>query len=474
MFAAHARERHPEGTMNKRNSFYHGDCLFVLLHDIPAESVDLIYLDPPFFTGKIQKGAKKWQPGAMEISFEDRKEYWSNHFSAMREEAPLWLNDIGNKRPEFAAYLYYMMKRLQACHRVLKKTGSIYLHCDWRASHYLKMIMDETFDAENFQNEIVWCYREAINSKKRWNRKHDIILFYSKSPKFIFNYKDVLDPHSEANISKYKHVDEQGRRYRLMGRGLKDSPISSHRDIPSHWEKTYPELVYRHYLPEGKLPVDYWLIDVINQASKERVGYPTQKPEELLQRIIRASSNKWDIVLDPFCGCGTAIVVAHKLNRRWIGVDINGTAYEITKGREVQMPLGMRDEFAKANYISRDLEEVGSMGAREFEKWVNEFYRATKPHPDRGVDGITKDGIPIQVKTGEVNYGIVSQFLSDAQLHPKVPQPVKQVKIVSQAGFDDSARKRVFEIKAKFGIEVQLKEPKDMLLVSEDPHEPTP
>ncbi len=132
------------------------------------------------------------------------------------------------------------------------------------------------------------------------------------------------------------------------------------------------------------------------------------------------------------------------------------------------MPLGMRDEFAKANYISRDLEEVGSMGAREFEKWVNEFYSATKPHPDRGVDGITKDGIPIQVKTGEVDYSIVSQFLSDAQLHPKVFQPVKQMAIVSQTGFDDSARKRAFEIKAKFGIEVQLKEPKDLLLVRKD------
>lgn len=141
-----------EGSMQLgANTFYHGDCLFVLTHDISAESVDLIYLDPPFFTGKVQKG--KWQPGAMEVSFEDSKRFWKE--KGVSELAPEWMKHIAIKRPDFASYLYYMMERLQACHKVLKKTGSIYLHCDYRASHYLKMVMDEIFGYKNFRNEVI-------------------------------------------------------------------------------------------------------------------------------------------------------------------------------------------------------------------------------------------------------------------------------------------------------------------------------
>ncbi|MBA7639019.1 hypothetical protein ES703_46675 [subsurface metagenome] len=434
-------KRHPKGTKNQKNTFYHGDCLFVLSHDIPAESVDLIYLDPPFFTGKIQKGTKKWQPGAMEISFEDRKEYWAKHLDNMRKNAPTWLSNIAVKRPEFAAYLYYMMERLQACHKVLKKTGSIYLHCDYRASHYLKMVMDEIFGVENFRNEIVWHYFMGGKAKSAFARKHDTLFFYSKGRNWIFNPQ--------------KHQ-----------RRLDFKPSLG--DDSKNAEGGKDEFGYYSVVTMD----DVWDIRGVFNMSKEYVGYPTQKPEVLLKRIIQASSNEGDIVLDPFCGCGTAIVVAHKLSRRWIGIDINRTAYETTKGREVQMPLSASaywdEEFAKAKYVSRDLEEVGSMEAREFEKWVNEFYRATKPSPDAGVDGITKDGIAIQTKTGGVDYSIVSQFLSDGQLHSKVSQPVKQMVVVSQTGFDDSARKRAFEIKAKFGIEIQLKEPKDLLLVSEN------
>lgn len=421
----------------EKNTFYHGDCLFVLTHDIPAESVDLIYLDPPFFTGKIQKGIQKWHPEAMEISFEDRKDYWAKHLANMREKAPSWLGSIATKHAEFAAYLYYIMERLQACHKVLKKIGSIYLHCDYRASHYLKMVMDEIFGVENFRNEIVWCYTGASNVRYDFPRKHDVIFRYSKGGEMTFNKDAIRIPYAPESIKRATR--------KVIGAGGMD------------FDKIR---LHKH----GKVPEDWWT-DIIrgSQYRDEYVGYPTQKPEALLERIIKASSNEGDLVLDPFCGCGTAIVVAHKLNRRWIGIDINRTAYEITKGREVQMPLGMKEEFAKANYISRDLEEVESIGANDFEKWVNEFYDATKPLPDKGVDGITKDGIPIQTKTGEVDYGIVSQFLSDAQLHPKAPQPVKEMVVVSQTGFDDSARKRVFEIKAKFGIDIQLKEPKDLL-----------
>jgi len=137
------------------NAFYHGDCLFVLKHDIAPESIDLIYLDPPFFTGKIQKG--QWRPEAMEVSFQDSKKFWKE--KGVSVHAPHWLKYIAIQRPDFASYIYYMMLRLQACHDVLRKTGSIYLHCDWKASHYLKMIMDEIFGYKNFQNEIIWGYK---------------------------------------------------------------------------------------------------------------------------------------------------------------------------------------------------------------------------------------------------------------------------------------------------------------------------
>jgi len=168
-------------------------------------------------------------------------------------------------------------------------------------------------------------------------------------------------------------------------------------------------------------------------------------------------------VLDPFCGCGTAIISAHKLNRKWIGIDINKSAYEVTKDREVQMPLGLKDKFAKASYISRNLDEVVELNPNAFEKWVNEFYKATKPMPDKGVDGITQDGIPIQSKTYLIKYPVLSEFVTNFKLHPSVPKPIKEVIIVSQIGFDESAIKRQFEIETAEGIKVRLETPEKML-----------
>lgn len=438
------------------NTFYHGDCLFVLTHDIPAESVDLIYLDPPFFTGKVQKG--KWQPGAMEVSFEDSKRFWKD--KGISEIAPEWMKHIAIKRPDFASYLYYMMGRLQACHKALKKTGSIYLHCDYRASHYLKMVMDEIFDADDFVDEIVWCYEDiGGRAVDYFKRKHDTILFYQKTNErfFCIQYK----PLSESTIKRYqKYFDSRGQiTYRRL---LETNPgvFKKLKGVPDDLDQVWLDI------NKGQPFGDWWAdISAIRRGFRESAGFPTQKPEALLERIIKASSKEGDLVLDPFCGCGTAVIVASKLNRRFIGIDIDTsdrkkgelpTAFQVIKNRSHEL-------FNQSRYVSRDLKEVLEMNAKEFEDWVNEFYSATKPLPDIGVDGITNDGIPIQTKTGQVDYGIVSQFLSDAQLHPKVPQPVKKMMMVSQAGFDDSARKRAFEIKAKFGIEIQLKEPKELL-----------
>ena len=414
------------------NTFYHGDCLFVLKHDIQLESIDLIYLDPPFFTGKIQKGTDKWHPEAMEISFEDRKSYWASHLNNMRRGAPLWLSDIAGRQPEFAAYLYYIMERLDACKQVLKKTGSIYLHCDWRASHYLKMIMDTIFGNSNFQNEIIWHYTGGGRSKSNFSRKHDTIFWYSRTSVTTFNIDQVRVPYKKTSgYAQGGIISKAGRRYMPH---LAGTPVD-----------------------------DVWDIPIINPLSKERIGYPTQKPLALLERIILASSNEGDIILDPFCGCGTTIIAAQKLNRNWIGIDINRTAYEVTTNRYNELPL----EFSQVAYVSRDLDEILGMNSSEFEKWVNQYYKATKPFPDKGVDGIAQNNIPIQTKTYEIKYDKLSQFINDAKYHPKVLQPVKTVIAVSQIGFDDSARQLKFKVENTEPLQVELLIPQEMLSIKE-------
>jgi len=409
-----------------QNTFYHGDCLFVMRHDIKPESVDLIYLDPPFFTGKIQKG--QWRPEAMEVSFQDSRKFWKE--KGVSVHAPHWLKYIAIQRPDFASYIYYMMLRLQACHDVLKKTGSIYLHCDWKAAHYLKMIMDEIFGYKNFQNEIIWGYKTQGASKRRFASKHDNILFYSKSDKWTFNTQ------YEKSLMMHK--------YGFKGSDFKVDPKTG---------EQYNIIIAR----------DIWEIPALQSATKEKIGFPTQKPLALLEKIIQASSNEHDIVLDPFCGCGTCIIAAHKLNRQWIGIDINKFAYDTTKGREKQLPLGVKEDFLKVQYVTRDLAEVAELSPSAFEVWVNQFYGANKPYPDKGVDGITQDGVPIQSKTYEIKYDKLSQFTNDVKYHPKVPQPIKKVIAVSQTGFDDSARKLQFAVETAEGIKVALITPQEML-----------
>ena len=425
------------------NTFYHGDCLFVLKHDVEPESVDLIYLDPPFFTGKVQKG--KWRPEAMEVSYEDSKQFWSEKADMMREKAPFWLRHIALERPDFASYLYYMMERLKACKNVLRKTGTIYLHCDYRASHYLKMAMDEIFGYGSFRNEIIWCYTAPTNLRADFPRKHDTIFRYTKGDKWTFNWKDISVPYSDETVARtHRGAGLQG----LYGT---KSPEEKHK---------------QRLKPSGKIPEDWWItIPRLQGNSIEKVGYPTQKPELLLERIIRVSSNEGDLVLDPFCGCGTAAIVASRWNRRFIGIDIDTsprsagklpTAFTVIKNRGHEL-------FEQARYITRDLSEVLEMDGRAFEAWVNEFYKATKPQPDRGVDGITQDGIPIQSKAYVIKYDKLSQFVNDAKYHSLVPKPLKKVIAVSQKGFDDSAKKLQFQVQTREAIEVQLVTPKQML-----------
>jgi site-specific DNA-methyltransferase (adenine-specific) len=368
----------------------------------------------------------------MEISFEDRKAYWAEHQEAMRKQAPIWLHHIP-RSDEFKAYLFYMWERLLACKQVLNSRGSIYLHCDWKASHYLKMVMDGIFGDDHFQNEIAWAYKTQGATKKRFARKHDTILFYTKSDDWTFNTQ------YEKSIMKHKY-------------GFKGSDF-----------KIDPETGQQYNIVIAR---DVWEISALQSATSEKIGYPTQKPQALLERIIEASSNEGDLVLDPFCGCGTAILAAHKRNRQWIGIDINKKAWEVVLELANQPSFYQwLNSFKQANYVSRDLDEVRTMNPSDFEIWANEYYGANKPYPDKYVDGITKEGIPIQTRaTGTgVDFDEVHAFRSAMQYHPKISPDIKQGIFVSQNGFSDRAREAVAMIEAKEGITIHLATPEDML-----------
>ncbi|NQW20631.1 MAG: hypothetical protein HQ477_07910 [Chloroflexi bacterium] len=402
---------------------------------------------------------------------------------------------IALERPEFASYLYYMIERLRACHKVLKRTGSLYLHCDYRAAPYLRMALDEQslFGAENFRSEITWQRTNIHNDAKNWCAVTDTILYYVKDSTSDYTWNPQRGEHTEEYLSsKYRFDDNDGRGLYRLDNMTSPSPRPhmmyewrGHASPPKGWRYEqatmkrldsdgriwYPDSLTkrpqlkRYYRDiERPLNTNIWTdINPINSQAKERVGYPTQKPKELLKRIILASSKEGQVVLDPFCGCGTAIFAAQEAKRDWIGIDINKTAYEMTRGRHTQLPLGMQSSLAEAGYIPRDLDELEQMNGQAFEAWVNEFYRAEKPFPDAGVDGITPDGIPIQTKTYEIRYDVIGQLLTDARHHRAVPQPLRKIRLVSRTGFDDSARSRAFEIETAEEIEVELVTPKDML-----------
>ena len=277
-----------------------------VLKGINSECIDLIYLDPPFNTKK--DFAAPVGSSAAGASFkdifkkEDIKEEWLQTIKEDNEKLTSFLTGIknidGRKSYNFC-YLVYMAIRLIECHRVLKDTGSIYLHCDPIMSHYLKILLDTVFFENNFRNEITWYYTNASRGKRNFAKAHDIIFWYSKSEKYIFNRNDVLQKF-QSGMTKW--------RYTKGGQKGKE-------------------------MPKGKTPDDVITLPSLNAMSKERTGYPTQKPLAMLERIIKASSNKKDIVLDPFCGCATTCIAAEKLDRQWIGIDVSVKAYELVKER---------------------------------------------------------------------------------------------------------------------------------------------
>ncbi len=347
------------GLEARENRLILGDNLAAMaaLRESLAGQVALVYFDPPFFTGA------DWHPSTRIRAFRKvgaPESVATSGTKPANASAPAfsdaWDGDLG-------AYLQWLLDRLTLARDLLAKDGSLYVHLSWHVAHYVKILLDELFGAARFQNEIVWCYREAINARKRWNRKHDTLLFYTKSERFTFNHEAVREPYAESHVRKYRLRDENGP-YRLMGRGIEGSFLRSRRDLPPEYEARYPGLTYRHYLGQGTLPVDYWLLDIENQSSPLRTGYPTQKPEALLERILLASSNPGDLVADFCCGSGTTLAVASRLGRRWIGCDSGLLAIHTTRKRLLEQtdcaPFAVEEVEASAEQAASTRVEICS------------------------------------------------------------------------------------------------------------------
>ncbi|MDB9406576.1 DNA methyltransferase [Microcystis sp. CS-574] len=408
------------------NKLYYGDNLEVLRKYIKDESIDLCYIDPPFNSkrnyNQIYNNLGK-EDQAQAQAFVDTWT-WDNHANEALEEIQsnyqgkftsqtIDLIDGLTKvlgKGSLLAYLVSMTLRIVEIHRVLKSTGSFYLHCDPTASHYLKIVLDTIFCSQKgeFQNEIIWCYSIGGKSNNRFGKKHDVILFYTKSNReHTFNQKGATIPRKQNSHMKVG-TDSDGRQYQEK----KDSKTNK---------------IYRYYLDEGKIAEDYWTdIETLNREDRERLGYPTQKPEALLERIIKASSNKGDVILDAYCGCGTTIAVAERLERNWIGIDITYQSISLMLKR-------LEDSFGKnvldkieLNGIPKDIESAKALATKpddrtrkEFEKWAVLTYsnnRAVindKKGADKGVDAIAyfqgdkdnREKIIFQVKSGNVKSG---------------------------------------------------------------------
>lgn len=220
-----------------------------------------------------------------------------------------------------AQFLEFLRKRMVMLKHLLSDDGSIYVHLDYRKLHYIKALGDEIFGEQNFLNEIIWCYRERGISKTYWNNKHQSILVWAKKKgSQYFNSDAARIPYSEEYLKKFKYEDDNGH-YQIRGKNIKGSPVQRADGLTPAAEKKHPGLTYRQYLKGGQLPLDWWEIPLLNKAARERTGYPTQKPEALLAKVIKASSKPGDLVLDCFAGSGTTVATAEKLGRRWIGVD---------------------------------------------------------------------------------------------------------------------------------------------------------
>lgn len=347
------------------NRLFWGDNLHVM-RQLPSESIDLIYIDPPFFSGKQYN-----------VIFGDQNE--------LRSFSDIWEAGL-------PGYLIWLNARLYEMKRLLKKTGSIYVHLDWHAVHYVKQEMDKLFGYDNFVNEIIWWYHDPAGTvKDRFKKKHDVILFYARTAASArtFNMDSVRQPYSEGTQQQ-------------AARGV----ISFGRPTKAH--------------PLGKVPEDVWEIPFINSQAKERIGYPTQKPEALLERIIKASSNEGDVVADFFCGGGTTPAVAQRLGRRWIACDQSRVAVAITADRLArlveQIPLEARTfavpDFTIEHWGIYEAKRLADTPPEQFREFVLRAFGAVPDSSQPGIHG-HKRAVPVWVGEPAQASQVTAQNVAD-------------------------------------------------------------
>jgi DNA modification methylase len=452
---------------NVKNKLFYGDNLHVLRDHVADESVDLIYLDPPFNSKRdynlLFKTPKGMESDAQITAFEDSW-HWAqqaeDEFKEIVNPSPELMRRRGAntavadlmralrsflKENDMLAYLTMMCNRLLELHRVLKPTGSLYLHCDPTASHYLKLVLDGVFGKENYRNEIIWkrssAHSDHAQGAKHYGRVTDTIFYYAKTQEAPL--KPQFLPYDEKYVERdYRRIEEgTGRRYRLdniqgPGGAAKGNPQYEVMGVTRYWRYSKDRMAqliaegriiqpnpgtvpqYKRYLDEmpGVPAQNLWDdVSVINNRSAEFLGYPTQKPLALLERIISASSNEGDVVLDPFCGCGTAVHAAEKLHRRWIGIDITHLSVSLIEKRMKQAFPYLDDKRVHGSTssprtdstaplhvgfevigIPQDFDSAKNLAERDkyqFQFWactlVNaQPYKGGKKGADGGVDGI--------------------------------------------------------------------------------------
>jgi site-specific DNA-methyltransferase (adenine-specific) len=434
---------------------------------IPDSSIDLVYLDPPFNSKATYNVLYKEQTGepsqAQITAFEDTWHWGQESERALQEifASPIaaaavkdFMSVMPNflgKKTDMAAYLTMMCVRLLQLRRVLKNTGSIYLHCDPTASHYLKILMDAIFGTASFRNEIVWKRQSAHSDSRGYGSVHDILLFYVKTDKYTWN--KTFQGYNEGYTEQYyRYTDENGRQFmsdNLSAAGLQGGGYEYEwKGIKRVWRVPFQtmerleeegQIFYtkngiprrKRYLDEAKgLPAqDLWSdLESLRSWHAERLGYPTQKPETLLERVIQSSSNEGDIVLDPFCGCGTALVAAQKLNRKWIGIDITHLAIGLMKWRLDTMFPGIKYSVIGEPKDLASAQELASQNKYQFQWWAvslvgGQPYGDKKKGADTGIDGYlyfmdernkVKKSI-IQVKAGGVSVSQIRDLVGVVQ-----------------------------------------------------------
>ncbi|GAB6391950.1 MAG: site-specific DNA-methyltransferase [Treponematales bacterium] len=449
------KETDNAGLFGTVNRLILGDNLEIL-KSMEAESVDLVYLDPPFFSNRNYEMI--WGDAGEVRSFQDR-----------------WAGGISH-------YIDWLKDRVAEMYRVLKPSGSLFLHCDWHANAYIRVyILDKIFGESNFRNEIAWSYGTylgRVDSLKYFPRKSDTIFFYVKSGQYTFNGIPALDNFEDTVDGKRWAKYFAGNQI-LEGRHPKtDSRFAQYRDKWIRDNGRNPKKGEVIYECKGDIITDNWSdIKAVDPKSKERIGYPTQKPEALLERIIKAASNEGDVVLDPFVGGGTTLVAAERLNRRWIGIDQSTMAIKVSDLR-LQRQADLFSSAYTVQLHKYDYDTLRYKDAFEFESWIITQFGGipqNRKGGDKGIDGKMGDGTPVQVKRSDnVGVNVIKNFSVSAKQFDKIrfEQNVRDRKTAGTIiafSFGRGAIEEASRLKTEEGIIIKLVTVADIVPIAAKP-----